>query len=52
MEVSILPILLGGGVPLVPGLSTRIGLELVEQQTYEKTGTVSLVYEVKKSRDE
>ena len=52
VEVSILPILLGGGIPLVPELSTRIELELVEQKTYEKTGTVSLVYEVKKLRDD
>lgn len=48
VEVSIVPILLGGGVPLVDGLSTRIELTLTEQRVYEKTGTVSLVYEVKK----
>ena len=52
VEVSILPILLGGGVPLVAELSTRIQLELKEQRTYEKTGTVSLVYEVSKARDD
>lgn len=48
VEVSILPILLGGGVPLVAELSTQIELTLREQRTYEKTGTVSLVYEVNK----
>ena len=52
VEVSILPILLGGGVPLVPELSTRIELKLVGQKTYEKTGTLSLVYEVKKHCDD
>ena len=51
VEVSILPILLGGGVPLVAGLSRRIELKLAGQKTYEKTGTVSLVYEVKRSGD-
>ena len=52
VEVSILPILLGGGVPLVAGLSRRIELKLAGQKTYEKTGTVSLVYEVKRSGGE
>ena len=50
LEVAIVPVLLGGGVPLVAGLSRRIELTLTEQRTYEKTGTVSLVYEVKRSR--
>lgn len=48
MEVSIVPVLLGGGVPLVPELSKRIGLTLTEQRVFKKTGTVSLVYEVNK----
>ena len=34
-----MPILLGGGVPLVPELSARVELQLVGQKTYEKTGT-------------
>ena len=49
MEVSIVPILLGGGIPLVPEMSKRIGLTLTGQRVFEKTGTVSLVYEVNKS---
>ena len=52
VEVSIVPILLGGGIPLVPELSARVELRLVEQKTYEKSGIVSLVYEVKKPREE
>ena len=47
-----MPILLGGGVPLVPELSARVELQLVGQKTYEKTGIVSLVYEVKKPCDD
>ena len=46
VEVSIVPVLLGGGVPLVPELSKRIGLTLTEHRVFEKTGTVSLIYEV------
>ena len=50
VEVSIIPILLGGGVPLVAELSTRIELTLTELRTYEKTGIVSLTYDVNKPR--
>ena len=52
VEVSIVPVLLGGGIPLVPELSERVELRLVEQKTYEKSGIVSLVYEVKKPSEE
>ena len=52
VEVSIIPTLLGGGIPLVPELSKRIGLTLTEQRVFEKTGTVSLVYEVKQAPGE
>lgn len=47
MEVAVVPVLLGAGIPLVAGTATRIPLELKEHKLYEKTGTVSLVYEVK-----
>ena len=49
VEVSIIPILLGDGVPLVAGLSRQTDLELIGQRTHQKTGTVNLVYKVKKS---
>ena len=52
MEVSIVHVLLGGGIPLVPELPMEIELTLTEQRTYEKTGTASLVYEVKKPRQD
>lgn len=48
VEVSIVPVMLGAGVPLVADLSTRVELILTEQRIYETTGTVSLVYEVKR----
>jgi dihydrofolate reductase len=46
MEVAIIPIVLGEGIPLVPGLTSRIALTLKEHTVYKKTGTVGLVYTV------
>ena len=48
VEVAIMPILLGGGVPFVAGLSRQVELRLRKQRVYQKTGTVVLVYEVGK----
>lgn len=48
VEVAIVPVLLGAGIPLIAGPATRISLEFKEHRLYEKTGTVSLVYEFKK----
>ena len=50
VEVAIVPVLLGAGIPLVAESSKRIGLTLKEHRLYEKTGTVSLVYEVNKAK--
>jgi dihydrofolate reductase len=44
IEVAIIPVLLGGGVPLLPDTPERAGLQLVKHQVYEKTGTVMLEY--------
>ena len=44
--LAIIPVLLGGGVPLLPDTPERAGLRLVEHQVYEKTGTVTLEYAV------
>ena len=44
VEVAIIPVLLGGGVPLVPGLATSPKLKLTTHRIYEKTGTVALEY--------
>ena len=46
VEVAIIPVLLGGGVSLLPDTPERAGLRLVEHQVYEKTGTVTLEYAV------
>ena len=44
VEVAVIPVLLGGGVPLLPSPAERAKLRLVDHRVYEKTGTVSLEY--------
>ena len=46
VSVAIIPVLLGGGLRLLPDSTRRAELQLVEHQTYAKTGTVSLEYAV------
>jgi dihydrofolate reductase len=46
ISVAIIPVLLGGGLRLLPDSPRRAELRLVEHQTYAKTGTVSLEYAV------
>src|SRR3954453_4870365 len=47
VEVSVIPILLGDGVPLAPNLSTWINLSLVKHTAYP-SGAVSLEYAVRR----
>ena len=44
--VSLIPVLLGGGIPLLPSPASRATLTLREQRVYEKTGTVMLEYDI------
>jgi dihydrofolate reductase len=46
VEVAVVPVLLGGGVPLLPTPGRRAKLKLVNSRVYAKTGTVSLRYSV------
>jgi dihydrofolate reductase len=46
VEVAIIPVLLGGGTPLLPAPATRARLKLSGHRVYEKTGIVSLEYAV------
>ena len=46
VEVAIIPVLLGGGVPLLPHPATTAKLELTKHRVYDKTGTVALEYSV------
>ncbi len=41
-----IPVLLGGGTPLLAAPSQRTKLELTRHRVYAKTGTVSLEYAV------
>jgi dihydrofolate reductase len=46
VEVSLIPVLLGGGVQLLPSPAERAKLRLRKQRVYEKTGTVGLEYDI------
>jgi dihydrofolate reductase len=46
VEVSLIPVLLGGGIPLLPPPSKRAKLKLRKQRLYKKTGTVGLEYDI------
>jgi dihydrofolate reductase len=46
IEVAIIPVLLGGGVPLLPARGTRATLRLVGHRLYSSTGRMWLEYEV------
>ncbi len=46
VHFSIVPVLLGGGIPLLPAPADRAPLRLTHHRVYEKTGTVSLEYAV------
>lgn len=47
--VAIVPVLLGGGIPLLPPPAKRAKLNLTSHKVYEKTGIVSLEYAVAKA---
>ena len=50
VEVAVIPVLLGSGIPLLPSPARRAKLELTGHRVYAKTGTVSLEYAVKPQR--
>jgi dihydrofolate reductase len=47
VEVAIIPVLLGDGVPFSHGPQSRAELQLVEHRVYPTTGTVALSYRVR-----
>jgi dihydrofolate reductase len=47
VEVAVVPVLLGEGIPLLPAPAKRAKLKLVGHKVYAKSGIVSLEYEVK-----
>jgi dihydrofolate reductase len=46
VEVSLVPVLLGGGIPLLPSPARRATLRLRKPRVYEKTGTIGLEYDI------
>lgn len=46
VSVSVIPVLLGGGIPLLPSPADRARLKLKTHRVYEKTGIVGLEYEI------
>jgi dihydrofolate reductase len=46
LGVSLIPVLLGGGVPFLPSPAARATLKLRKQRLYEKTGIIGLEYDI------
>ena len=47
VEVSVIPVLLGGGIPFLPPPSERAVLTLRTHRVYAKTGTIGLEYDIR-----
>ena len=48
VEIAVMPILLGGGIPMLPSPAVRRKLKLRRHQASSKVGTVLLEYDVQK----
>jgi dihydrofolate reductase len=46
VDVGVIPVLLGGGIPLLPPPAKRARLRLVNQRVYQKSGIIGLEYDV------
>jgi dihydrofolate reductase len=46
VEVAVIPVLLGGGIPLLPTPGPRLRLRLTSHRLYDATGTLMLSYDV------
>ena len=46
VEVAIIPVILGEGIPMLPSALNRAKLQLTSHRIFEKTGTVLLTYTV------
>jgi len=47
VEVAVIPVLLGNGLPLLPKSEKRARLKLTQHKLFKKTGTLLLNYDVK-----
>jgi dihydrofolate reductase len=50
VDVAVIPVLLGGGIALLPSPGPRLDLQLRQHRRYAKTGTMFLEYDVLHSR--
>ena len=48
VEMSLVPVLLGGGVPLLPGPYGKVPLRLLKHKVLKATGTISLEYAIER----
>ena len=47
VEVAVIPVVLGAGIPLITPPAKKAALKLIKSRVYRKSGIVSLEYEVK-----
>lgn len=50
VEVAVMPVLLGDGIPLLPPPAKEVKLKLTRSKVYEKTGIVRLEYAIEYTR--
>lgn len=50
VDVAVIPVILGGGIPLMPPAGPRLTLQLRAHRLYSGTGTMFLEYEVGRNR--
>lgn len=50
IEVAVIPVLLGAGLPMLPSPGATAKLALTKHKVFKKTGTLLLNYQVKYSR--
>ena len=48
VEIGVIPVLLGGGIPLLPSPANRAGLTLTSHRVFPKTGTIAVEYAIAK----
>jgi dihydrofolate reductase len=46
IDLAVIPVVLGGGIPLLPSPAPRLTLQLHSHRVYAKTGTLSLQYDL------
>jgi dihydrofolate reductase len=48
VEIGVMPVLLGGGIPFLPPPTKRIQLKLINNKVYPKSGTLGLEYSIER----